>query len=196
MSAPLRVPRLTSRSAVAWLVGTVLVLLAVLGYLWVTQPANRWAAAVVLPVVLVAVLAVTGSRQWLDPGARTIAWQRFWVLRATVATSEVTGVGLVSNHAGGVLLSLRAGHRRRHLPVLLLSQYVRASQSPEICLAMAELVESTPDPGTVPDQLRAQARSIEAGAPPERSFLANRAGDRWARIAGGGGAVGGGSSLL
>lgn len=196
MSKPVAVPRLTSRGALGWVAGTVVAALAVVGYLWVSQPADRWAAVVVLVVLALAVLALTGSRQWLDVAARTITWQRLWVLRTTVAAAEVTGVDLVSNHAGGVLLAVQAGPRRRHLPVLLLSQYVRASQPAELCLAMAELVDHTPEPGTIPDQLRAQARSMETGTPPERSFLANRAGDRWARIAGGGGAVGGGSSLL
>lgn len=195
-----RVRRLTSRSAVGWMVATLLVSMAVIGYLAVTQPENRWACVVIAALILLAAVAVLGSRQWVDPEQRTLTWQRAWVVRSTVPAGDVDDVRLEANRAGGVVLRVRAGRRRRYLLVLQLSQYVRASQPPDVCLALAEVVAAMTRAGgeaaSVADQLRAQARSLEGGEAPERSALAGRASDRFTKIVGGGGALGGGTSQL
>ena len=200
MSGALRVPRLTNRSATGWVLGTLVVVVLVVGYLAVTQPANRWAAVVVGVLVVLAALAVVGSRQWVDASARTLTWQRFFVLRTTVAAHDVSSVSLVSNRAGGVVLAVGSGSRTRHMAVLVLSQYVRSGQGAAVCEALADVVEAmdtaSGKPASVAERLRAQGSAAAKGTPPEKSPLASMASDKFARIAGGGGAAGSGGSWL
>lgn len=196
MSAPVAVPRLTSRSSRRWVLGTAVLVVGLLGYLWVTEPANRWTAAVVLPLVALVALGALGSRRWVDPDAGTATWQGFFVLRTTVSVQQVSAVELVSNRGGGVLLALRTGRRRRFLPVLALTPYIQAAQPAEVCRALAALTAACARPGDVPARLREQAEAVAKGVPPERTPLARLATGWLGRLAGGSGAVGGGFSQL
>ncbi|HSE72482.1 MAG TPA: hypothetical protein VLA97_17070 [Nocardioidaceae bacterium] len=194
------VPRLTSRSAIGWFVGTMVVAAAVVGYLTATQPENRWTLWVIVPLFLLLVLAVLSQACWVDTGTGTVVWRRWW-RRSTLTLSRATGVELVTDRGGALLLSLRGPEQRsaRYLPVLALTTYVEKSQPPQVLEGLAGQLErwSTAQVyGRVPRELRDQARWVASGGDPKDSPLAGRVGHGISRAAGAGGAVGGGSGLL
>lgn len=192
--------RLTTPSAMGWLAVTLLGLLGVLTYAWVAQPGARWVVLVVAAVLLVGTLSLLiGRDESIDPAAGTVIWRRLVVRRVTWALSDVEVVVLVA--AGpAVHLGLRtSGRHRRFLPVLLMSDYVRACQPPEVLRAVADAIEehvSAPGSAAVVADLRAQAKHLRTGGSVADSPLAGKVRNGLIRTAGALGAAGGGGSLL
>lgn len=191
------VPLLRTRASTAWVLGTAVVALAVVTALWVTQPQNRWTAAVLGPLFVVALVGVLGQRCWLNPASGVLTWQRFGLWRVTLPLEKATAVVLVGG-GGAVLLRVWDGRRSRHVPLLALTQHVRLSQSSALLTLIADCLErEVPSLSRdVLGALRAQARHVAAGGRPETSPLAAQAGGTRSQIVAGGGALGGGSTLL
>ncbi|MBO1752818.1 hypothetical protein J4G33_13475 [Actinotalea sp. BY-33] len=190
-------PRLTTRSALAWGIGTLVVLTAVLAYLGVTDPSTRpwipWAVGVVALVVVWVVV----SRVTLDPGHGSVTWRR--LPRSTrVELAQATTVAITPS-GPSALLTLRTGRRGGSLMLVVVSDYVERSQSAEVLLALADALEthtSTRVRGSVPGELRKQAKHLTAGGSVKASPLAARTSTGLTRAAGGVGAAGGGLGQL
>lgn len=190
------VPRLTSRSGIAWLIGTLVVSLGALTYLGVTEPRYAVGGAALGVVVILAGVAAFSGRQWLDPGEGTVTREWLWCRRRTIALIEARSVRLVNNRGGGLNLTIRPSHGRTMLvPVLLLSDHVQRSQSPEILRLLADQVQRSRSGGKVPDQLRRQAVHLEKGGTAQDSPLSGLVTHGVMTAAKAGGAAGG-SSLL
>jgi len=196
MSRTVRIPRLTTRSALVWLGTTVLVTLAVVGYLAVTQPQNRWAAAVVLVLLALGVAFGLSDTRTVDVEGGAIESSRLWFLRRRVALGPTTNVRLVTNRAGGLLLAAQPqGGRAVLVPVLLLSDYVERSLPADLLRTLADVVVAHEAAGgaRVAADLRAQADHVAAGGSARTSPLAARV-TRGAlnagKIGGAGGAAG------
>ncbi|WP_024286245.1 hypothetical protein [Cellulomonas sp. KRMCY2] len=193
-----RVPGLANRTARRWLVGTAVVTVAVVVYLAVTQPENRWAAYTLVPAVLLAIAVLASQRAWIDPVAGTVARARWLTARRTVALSAATTVRLVGS-GPQALLDVRSASRGVYLKLLVVSDYVEASQEPAFLTLVAEVLERHVPAkvrGAVPGELRAQAKHLAGGGTPKTSPLARLTSNAMTRGVGGIGAGGGGLSQL
>jgi hypothetical protein len=174
MSAPERVPvpRLSSRSAAVWSIGTGVAVLGLSAYLWVTQPGNRWAAAIVLVVVAVVAVGLVSVRAWVEPATGTVVRESFWCRHRRADLGSARSVALVSNRAGVLLLGIR--HRRMlYLPILALTDYVERSQPPQVLRFLADQLDAhAPRARTVAMQLRGQADFMAGGGAATESPLA------------------------
>jgi hypothetical protein len=175
MSASDRVviSRLTSRSAMIWLAGTVALVLGVLAWVALTQPANRWAVAVGAALLVATALWLMSRRTWLDPASGTVVQESLWCRQRRFALRSASSLRLVDNRAGVLLLAITDG-RTAHLPVLALTDYVRRSQPPPLLRMLAEQIDTWAPQGArrIAAQLRTQADFIAAGGAAERSPLA------------------------
>jgi len=198
MTDAVRVPALTHRTAKLWIAGTAVVLVAVVTYLAVTQPENRWAAYTLVPLVVLAVAVVASQRAWVDPMAGTVTRTRWLVPRRTVDLSRATRVTLTGS-GPQALLDVRSGPRGVYLQLLLLSDYAELSQEPAFLTTIAETLERHAPPkvrGAVPGEIRAQAAHLAAGGTPTTSPLARLTNNAIVRAVGGIGAGGGGLGRL
>lgn len=189
------------RSGVRWMIGTLVVILAMAIYFYVTDPRSRPFVLSAAALIGLAIPVLVTGRGWLVPSEGTIVRQRLWVLRRRLNLSTVSKAELVNNRGGGLLLGLRRpGHRRRYyVGILGFSDYGFWSASPELLRLLADQLDRwTPAEarGDVPAQLREQADHVDAGGDLTASPLASRITFTVMNIAKGGGAVGGGSNLL
>jgi hypothetical protein len=197
------IPRLTSRSALAWAVGTLVVLVVVMAVLALVQPSYAVPAVVVAVLAVLVAVAVGTRRLWLEPVSGRFVVQRLGVLRRAAELRDARSVALVDNRAGGLNLTVTPASGRAVLvPVLLLSDQVQASQPAPLLRLLADQVEThgRSVPGgaraDVPAVLRAQAEHLEAGGGAAESPCAALVSLGVLRAAQGGAAAGGGSSLL
>lgn len=191
-STPARLPRLTTRSALAWAIGTAVVVAGGAGCLSVAQPENAPYGYGIVAVLAVGVLLVALSATWVDAAAGTIIWRRWAVTRTTVALREATRVAVVGS-GPQALLQVRAGRRGGHLVLLVLSDYVQRSQSPEVLSALADTLTAhtaSATSGEAVGLLRAQAKHIATGGAPATSPLARYTSKGLVRAVGGIGAAG------
>jgi hypothetical protein len=191
------VPPLTSRSALAWAVGTLVVLVVAMAALAVVQPSYAVPAVVVAVLAVLAAVVVSTRRLWLEPARGRFVVQRLGVLRRSADLRDARTVALVDNRGGGLALTVTPTSGRSVLvPVLLLSDYVQASQPPPLLRLLADQVETHVVGGSdVPEALRAQAAHLDAGGTAADSPFAALT-SRGVLRAAQGGAAAGGSSLL
>jgi hypothetical protein len=144
-----------------WGLATVVAVVVAMAFLAVTQPQYAAAGGGVVVVVLLAVVALVSGGQWIDTGSGRITSTRLRVLRRSVDLADARTVALVENRGGGLNLTVKPRSGRAMLvPVLLLSDYVKRSQSPEVLRLLADQVEQRcSGAGKVPDQLRRQIRA-------------------------------------
>ncbi|VTR77564.1 hypothetical protein [Cellulomonas hominis] len=198
MSAPdaVRLPVPTSRSGRRWLVATAVAVLVVMAVIAVTQPENRPAVLVTVPVLALLTAGLLWRSTWLEPAGGALVVLRLGRFRRRVPLGPTTSVALVPNGAGGLLLGARPQGSRRRLfvSVLSLTDYVEASLPPELLRSLADTLERHRAGGApaVARALRAQAEHLEAGGDLRGSPLAPLLtyGAVNAAKAGGAGAVG------
>jgi hypothetical protein len=193
----LPVPRLTSRSGLLWSLATLVAVLAGCASVFVTQPQNRWAVLVFVPVAVLFVAFLLVRSTWVETGTGTVVHRTLLGSRR-VPLAEAGRLRLVTNRGGGLLLQVRRRGSRRavHLPVLALTDYVRRSQDPATLRALAGQVEAfAPQRTRVAEQLVRQAEHLESGGSAEDSPLAALVTHGVTTAAKGGGAAGG-TSLL
>lgn len=195
--AAVRIPALSTRSSLRWGVATVVVSLAVVAYLYVTQPENRIFVVTLIPALVLFFVVLLWQSTWFDPVAGTVTKVRCRLWRRTVQLEPATSVALVPSGGGTLLLALRPrGARRRvFILVLALTDYVEKSQAPGLLRSLADGLEQhrAGGAGGVVVALRAQAEHLEAGGDARTSPLAPLLthGAMNAAKAGGAGAVGG-----
>lgn len=172
----LRVPPLTTRSSLGWLIATGVGGLAVFIVSFATQPENRVFVVVIGPLLALYFVAITWTSTWLDPADGAILLVRYRRFRRRVPLGPGTQVDLVSNRGGGILLRISPPGRRRraYVSLLLLTMYVERSQDPDLLRLLADTLERHGTDGgpAVAQQLRAQAEHIDAGGHPRTSPLA------------------------
>lgn len=189
-------PRLATRSSRAWVVGTGIALVVVLGGIVVAQPANAPFAAGFLAVLGLVGGVLLSSRVRLDDQAGTITRTRWLSRRRRVELAGATDVRLVDNRGGGLNLTVRSPQGTVLVPVLVLSAYVEASQPPDLLRRLADLMErDVPRARDVATALRAQATHLERGGDAATSPMAALTTRGAASAAAGGGAAGGGGTL-
>ena len=190
------VPSLTTRSAVMWMASTAVALLAIIVYLSITQPQNRWAVAIMLVGLLLATLFIVSESRWLDTSRGAIGRTRLWSRHRSVPLQPTSSVKLVSNGGGGVLLVTRPQKGRPlNIAVLMLSDYVERSLPADFLRLLADTIERGRPGGarSVVIELRAQADHVAGGGSATRSPLAMRASYgavNAAKLGGAGGAAG------
>jgi hypothetical protein len=187
------VPRLTSRSGLLWSLGTLVAVLAVCGYLFATQPENRWAVFVLLPVGVLFVAFLLVRRTWVETSSGVVVQQTL-LGRRRASLASAGRLELVNNRGGVLLLRVRRenGRRSTYLPILALTDYVEASQPPGLLVALAEQMEQwAPGQARTATQLRRQAEYLEAGGDAKTSPLAGLVTHGVVSAARGGGAAGG-----
>ncbi|WP_028051144.1 hypothetical protein [Cellulomonas sp. URHD0024] len=165
---------MTSRTHLAWSIGTVLATAGAVSFVVATQPQNRAYAWLFVPVVLVLVVTVWVSYS-VDPVAGVVERRRCRVWRRRVTLVPTTGVALVGNRVGGLLLVLRpTGERPVHVPLLALTPHVERAQPAEVLEVLAGALERHGTGGSRPVvlALRAQAAHLEAGGSARSSPLA------------------------
>ncbi|MFI2753738.1 hypothetical protein ACGIF2_09915 [Cellulomonas sp. P22] len=147
------------------------------GYVGVTQPQNRWAVAIGLVVLAVAILLVVSDRRWLDTAPGAVGRSRLGRHRR-VPLQPTSSVQLISNRGGGVLLVTRPQKGRPiNIAVLLLSDYVERSLPADFLRLLADTIERGRPGGarSVVAELRAQADHVAGGGSARTSPLAARA---------------------
>lgn len=191
------IPRLTSRSGTVWGLATVAAVVVAMGFLAVTQPEYDVPAAVLAVVAVLVVAVLASGGQTIDTATGAITSTRARVLKRSVDLADARTVALVDNRGGGLHLTVKPRSGRAVLvPVLLLSDHVKRSQSPEILWLLADQVEQRcSGAGKVPEQLRRQAAHLDQGGTAEDSPFAALVTHGVMRAAKGGGAAGG-TSLL
>ena len=196
-SERLVIPRLTTRSSLLWSLGTLLAVLAGAGFVFATQPQNRWAVLALLPVLALLVAFVLVRSAWVETSTGRVVTRTMLGSR-TVSLAEADQLQLVTNRGGGLHLQVREKGSRRatYLPVLALTDYVQRSQDPATLRALAGQVETwAPQRKTVVKQLIRQAEHLEQGGSAKDSPLAALVTHGVTRVAKAGGAAGG-TSLL
>lgn len=193
----LDVPRLTSRSGKLWAGATLVAVLAVCGYLFATQPQNRWAVFVLVPLAVLFVLWLVVRRTWVETTTGTVV-ERTIFSRREARFADAGKLDLITNRGGGLLLRVgRQGRGAVLVPVLALTDYVEASQPPSVLRTLADQVEKwAPRQERVVSQLRRQAEHVEQGGSAKESPLAPLVSTSMTTAAKGGGAAGSGGSLL
>lgn len=193
------IPKLATRSSWAWVWGTLLAILAVAGYVAATQPQNRWAVAVVTPLIVLFGVALVVSRTWLDTAEGVLVHQRLRMFTRRVPL-EGGKVALVTNNGGTLLLDVRAagGRPRMYVSVLGLTDYIEESLPAPLLETLADQLDTHRIAGgaSVAKQLRKQAEFIANGGHPTKSPLAPQVSRKWLNAAKAGGAAGGGAGLL
>ncbi|MFS0704428.1 hypothetical protein AB6N23_07895 [Cellulomonas sp. 179-A 9B4 NHS] len=195
-SGEVQVRELRSRTWYRWIAATLVAVVVVAGWVAATQPENRVWVAVGLPLLGLWFTYLGWRSASFDPTTGVVATIRCRV-RREIQLVPGTEVALVPNGAGGLLLALRPpdGRRRTYLLVLALSDYVEASQPPELLTALADtLVRFCGEPAEdVAKRLREQAAHVARGGTAATSPLAPMVtrGALGAAKAGGAGAVGG-----
>jgi len=172
MSGPERVavPRLTSRSGLAWMAGTVVLVLGVMAWVALTQPGNRWAVAVGAVLLGLATVWVLTRRIWLEPATGAVVRTSLWA-RRRVELGSARSVRLVDSRGGTLLLAV-TDERTLYLPLLAHTDYVHRCQRPPLLRRLAEQIDTfAPDARAVATQLRGQADFLQAGGPLEQSPL-------------------------
>ena len=178
-----RIPALTTRSAMRWLYGTGVLLVAVLIWGFVTDPQNRLYTLISAAVSVLFACWVLWGQLWLDTetGAVLAIRGRGWI-GYRVPLGDGTTVTAVPDHLGGrVLLGLRPhGSRfRDFIQVLAMTIYVENSMSPDLLRLLADTLDRHHTHGAdeVGPLLRAQAAHLDAGGGPGDSPLAALLGD-------------------
>lgn len=170
------VPSLTTRSAVLWMVSTAAAVVVAGGYVGVTQPQNRWAVAIGLVVLAVAILLLVSDRRWLDTAPGAVGRSRLGRHRR-ILLQPTSSVQLVSNRAGGIVLAVRPQKGRpMYIGVLMLSDYVEKSLPADFLRLLADTIERGRPGGArlVVAELRAQADHVAGGGSARTSPLAVR----------------------
>lgn len=172
-------PSLLSRSWTMWLSLGVAVVggLAVVGWIALTDPANRPYAVVVAALVVVAVLLVTLRRRWLDVDAGAVVLQVAGVWRRSWRWAEASEVAIVTTQAGQVLLRLRDPQRRTAFQHTLVADDLggERAQPPEVLRTLADQIEQwSPRHTGVARRLRSQADHLTGGGAARGSPLMPR----------------------
>ena len=189
--------RLTSRQGVAWGLGTLVVAMAMLGYLVARDPSLA-VYAPLLPLMLLVLAAVAvRHRQWLELGGpEPVLVQRRLLTSDRVGLHTAGEVSLHTNGAGTAMLWANGKDRSRAFaPVLALTPYVERSQPAEVLDAAAGALSGSRAKGAtfVREQLLAQAAHVRGGGAVQASPLAGLAGDLTGPARGTGAAGGTGS---
>ncbi len=196
-SQAVRIPVLTSRSWIGWVVATGAALVLAIGWIAVTQPQHRLAVAVLTPAVVAACVLAFWSSTWVDPAAGAFVRVRLGRFRRRVPLGPSTSVSLVSSGAGTLLLSVRAPSSRGRffVTVLALTDYIERSLPPDLLRLLADTLEQHRAGGSrdAVIALRAQAGHLDAGGDARTSPLAGRVshGALTAAKIGGAGGIGG-----
>jgi len=170
------VPKLVTRSSLAWMLGTAIALLGMSAYYVVTDPANRWFAVGGAVLVVAFAVGLWKEQRWFDPVAGTVSWRRWGLRTVTVPLEDVTRAYI---EVGGpnVGLVLRDARRSRRIVLLTLSIYVQASQPAEILSPLAEALARHCRPKVVGGaliEIHAQVKHMARDGSPETSPLAAR----------------------
>ena len=167
------IPRVKNRRALRWYAGTVVVALAMIGYLALTQPENRPWGVLALAALLLPMLLITRT-QWLDPASGTVGQTFLGFPQSTVTLGPDLPVALVDVGTGCLQLSLGRFPRRVFVPLLRLDVYDHSAQEAMILRLLAEQIgRRIPAKRELADRLARQADHVEAGGPPDRSPLAS-----------------------
>lgn len=188
---------LASRAQWAWGAATLAAVLVSAIVVFVTQPENRWAVLVFIPLAVIFFAFLLVRRNWVETSTGTVVHRSLLSTRR-IPLGEADKLELVNNRGGALLLRVRrpGGRFSTYLPILALSDYVKRSQPPATLVALAEQIETwAPQRRTVAKQLRRQAEHLEKGGTAEDSPLAGLITHGVMTAAKAGGAAGG-SSLL
>lgn len=173
-----RIPALTTRSAMRWLYGTGALLVGAFIWHFVTDPQNRPYTLIGAAVSVLFACWILWGSLWLDTetGAVLAIRGRGWI-GYRVPLGDGTTVTAVPDHLGGrVLLGLRPhGSRfRDFIQVLAMTIYVENSMSPDLLRLLADTLDRhhTHGADVVGPLLRAQADHLDAGGGPGDSPLA------------------------
>lgn len=134
------------------------------------------------------ILQALSGHIWLEPDTGIMIWRRLWIRTARVSLAEVERVAVITNRAGGLMVSVKCKGRvrRRFLPVLALVK-MHISMTPERMSVLADAFERwtpTQARGDTVELLRAQAAYVAQGGPLTESPLAPRISSTWLDITG------------
>lgn len=191
----IRVPRLTN--VISYVIAALLFMtvIATVAYVMFTQPEHSVGAlAGGLGLCVVYVLLMWNATS-LDPVRGRIHTTRFGVVRRSLDLTQVTRLAVGGNHAGAVLLGLKASGPRVFVPVLHVTDVVKRSLDPGTLTSIADAVEQFVPHGASGKaqalaHLRAQATFTGA---PQDSPLASLTSDALLRA---GGAAGAGATIF
>jgi hypothetical protein len=178
-----RIPALTTRSAMRWLYGTGVMLVAAHIWGFVTDPQNR-PYMLISAAVTVLLACWMPFSLWLDTetGAVLADRGRGRIVYRMPLGNEATVTTVPDHMSGRVLLGLRPhGSRfRDFIPVLAMTIYVENSMSPDLLRLLADTLDrhGTHGADEVGPLLRAQADHLDAGGGPADSPLAALLGGR------------------
>lgn len=172
-----RIPALTTRSAMRWLCGTGVLVVATIVWGFVTDPQNR-PYTLISAAVIVLLACWMPFSLWLDTETGAVlAIRGRGRIVYRIPLRDGTTVTAVPDHLGGrVLLGLRPhGSRfRDFIQVLAMTIYVENSMSPDLLRLLADTLDRHHTHGAdeVGPLLRAQAAHLDAGGGPGDSPLA------------------------
>lgn len=185
------------RSALFWLGGTALVVLAIIVWGVVIDLAN-WPIAVVLLVTFGLIAAWAATKVALDTRNGAFEWRRVLLPDRTVRLADTARLS-IDGVGAQVQLVLRGPGRTRRVVLVLLSAHREVSQPAPTLRTLADTIEthtSAKVHGEVVGLLHAQAKHLERGGDARSSPLAARARPGALLAIGGTGATGGGLGQL
>jgi hypothetical protein len=169
-------PRMSSAAGLRWSIFTVVALLAVTVFVFVTDPSSRPYTPFGPLLILGLTVAVLRHRQWLETTSDGVVL----VQRKTLSTSRVSlrrarSVALAPNGGGHVQIVAEAPDGLVRANVLALTAYVERSMPPEVLEALADGLQGSRARGAaeVVAALRAQAAHVAKGGSARTSPLAS-----------------------
>lgn len=166
-----------------WSVGAAALAAPVIGaWVWVTQPDQRVAVALVVPLVTLVWLAFLWQRTWLDTAHGTLVREVLGVWRRRLAWADASSVKILDNHGRQVVLQVRGPGRPMHVALLADDLGGLRSQPPQVLTAVAaEMDRWAPEQERVAARLRAQAAHLQSGGAAADSPFGTLLGVRSAR---------------
>lgn len=170
-----RIPisRVKNPIALKWLAATLVVSLAIIVYIALTQPQNLIGAGFALVVLLLGLLVFVRA-QWLDPESGVVGQTILWFWRSSLELTPDLPIALVDVGNGTLSLSLGRFPRRIFIQLLRLDVYDHTSQEPAVLRLLADQINRRiPAKREMADRLNRQADHIESGGRPDSSPLAS-----------------------
>jgi hypothetical protein len=174
------IPRIPTPSARRWFIAACIGALVAIAVGLRDQPFSWWGIGLAVIALGFVPLFVWSEHRSLDPSTGTFHYRNLGFRSRSATLGPDLPIAMTDSGNGYLQLNLGTVPRRILVPLLLINQYDRGSQPPEMLRLLADQLDRfAPQQRTVAAQLRQQADYVTDRARPlDRSPLAEALGSR------------------